>query len=152
MLFAAQVGDLFEGGRSSCEGYTEIFATLSRVELLVAKNTQKFFSKVFFLVFWRLALTTCMQLDSVAKIACFAQIRQFLKHFSFSLELTVSLSNEPPFLHHFNLKSSRKKVWVFITFHVYSMCFLDFCVICFSCVEWVYSIGLAKGVLLILMI
>ena len=42
MLFVAQVGDLFAGGRSSCEGYTEIFAaqfeTLSRVELLVAKN------------------------------------------------------------------------------------------------------------------
>ena len=43
MLFTAQVGDLFAGGRSSREGYTEIFtaqfATLSRVELPVAKNT-----------------------------------------------------------------------------------------------------------------
>ena len=43
MLFAAQVGDLFVGGRSSHEGYTEIFAaqfaTFSRVELPVAKNT-----------------------------------------------------------------------------------------------------------------
>ena len=43
MLFVAQVGDLFTGGRSSCEGYIDIFvaqfATLSRVELLVAKNT-----------------------------------------------------------------------------------------------------------------
>ena len=26
MLFAVQVGDLFEGGRSSREGYIEIFA------------------------------------------------------------------------------------------------------------------------------
>ena len=43
VLFAAQVGDLFAGGRSSREGYTKIFTTqfvtLSRVELLVAKNT-----------------------------------------------------------------------------------------------------------------
>ena len=43
MLFAAQVGDLFVGGRSSHEGYTEIFAaqfaTFSRVELPVTKNT-----------------------------------------------------------------------------------------------------------------
>ena len=43
MLFAAQVGDLFAGGRSSRERYIEIFvaqiATLSLVELPVAKNT-----------------------------------------------------------------------------------------------------------------
>ena len=43
MLFVALVADLFAGGRSSCKGYTEIFAaqfaTLSRVELLFAKNT-----------------------------------------------------------------------------------------------------------------
>ena len=43
MLFTAQVGDLFAGGRSSREGYTEIFmaqfATLSQVELPVVKNT-----------------------------------------------------------------------------------------------------------------
>ena len=26
MLFAAQVGDLFAGGRFSCKGYIEIFA------------------------------------------------------------------------------------------------------------------------------
>ena len=36
-------GDLFASERSSCEGYIEIFAaqltTLSRVDLLVAKNT-----------------------------------------------------------------------------------------------------------------
>ena len=55
MLFAAQVGDLFAGGRSSREGYTEIFAaqitTLSRVELPIAKNTWKIFQKFFFQVF-----------------------------------------------------------------------------------------------------
>ena len=39
MFFTAQVGDLFAGGRSSREGYKEIFATLSRVELPIAKNT-----------------------------------------------------------------------------------------------------------------
>ena len=43
MLFMAQVSDLFVGGRSSREGYTEIFAAqfaaLSRVELPVTKNT-----------------------------------------------------------------------------------------------------------------
>ena len=43
MLFVAQVADLFAGGRSSCKGYADIFAaqfaTLSRVELLFAKNT-----------------------------------------------------------------------------------------------------------------
>ena len=43
MLFVAQVGDLFAGERSSREGYTEIFvakfATLSRVEPPIAKNT-----------------------------------------------------------------------------------------------------------------
>ena len=43
MLFAAQVGDLFASGRSSHKRYIEIFtaqfATLSQVELPVAKNT-----------------------------------------------------------------------------------------------------------------
>ena len=43
MFLATQFGDLFVGGRSSSEGYTEIFAaylaTSSWVELLVAKIT-----------------------------------------------------------------------------------------------------------------
>ena len=42
MLFTAQVSDLFAGGRSSREGYIEIFVaqitTLSRVELPVKKK------------------------------------------------------------------------------------------------------------------
>ena len=46
MLFVAQVGDLFAGGRSSHEGYIEIFAaqfaTCLRVEGLVARGTQRF--------------------------------------------------------------------------------------------------------------
>ena len=52
MLFAAQVGDLFAGGRSYHEGYTEIFAaqiaTLSQVELPITKNTWKIFQKFSF--------------------------------------------------------------------------------------------------------
>ena len=43
MFLAAHYGDLFAGGRSSREGYTEIFAaylaTLSQVELPVTKKT-----------------------------------------------------------------------------------------------------------------
>ena len=43
MFLAAQSGDLFVGGRSSHEGYIEIFvaylATPSCVELPVTKNT-----------------------------------------------------------------------------------------------------------------
>ena len=45
MLFVAQVGNLFAGGRFSREGYIEIFAaqfaTLSQVELLVAKRSEE---------------------------------------------------------------------------------------------------------------
>ena len=69
-------------------------ATWSRVEGPIARGTQSFsrlssrlshewnfqsrktlrkFSKVFFLVFWRLVLATCTRLVSVAKIACFGQ-------------------------------------------------------------------------------
>ena len=43
MFIAAQSGSLFAGGRSSCEGFTEIFVaylvTSSQVELPVGKNT-----------------------------------------------------------------------------------------------------------------
>lgn len=113
MLFVAQVEDLFTGGRSSREGYTEIsaaqFATLSRVELPVTKNSWKIFSKVFFQVFWRLDQATFSRLASVAKIACFAQNWSIFRTFQFSLKLIVSLSKKPPFLHHFNSKSSRKR-------------------------------------------
>ena len=54
--------DLFASERSSCEGYIEIFvaqlATFLRVDLLVAKNTQKIFTFLVFECFgglpWRL--------------------------------------------------------------------------------------------------
>ena len=92
-------------------------------------------------MFWRLALATCSQLNSVAKIACFAQIGQFLKPFSFSLEHfwlfivffvclshthRVSLTN-PPFSSSFLLQSSRKRYgfsYSHLTFHDYSFVFL----------------------------
>ena len=52
LFFVAWRGDLFTGGGSSCEGYTEIITayltTLLRVELLVAKNTWTNFSKFVF--------------------------------------------------------------------------------------------------------
>ena len=132
-------------------GDLEIFmaylATPSQVELLVAKNTQINFSKFFSWVFWRLALATCSRLDSVAKIACFAQIGQFLNFFSFSLKLlwlfivcltwntlklTMSLSNKLPFLHHFNSKSSRKRYGFSLSLyilHVLSLVYLNLWVV-----------------------
>ena len=43
MFVATQIGDLFVGEGSSCEGYSEIFAayftTTSKVELPIMKNT-----------------------------------------------------------------------------------------------------------------
>ena len=52
MLFAAQVGDLFAGGRSSREGYTEIFtaqlATPSRVSLSSREKHLEKFSRILF--------------------------------------------------------------------------------------------------------
>ena len=104
------------------------------------------FSKFLPWVFWRLALATCSRLDSVVKITCFAQIGQFLNVFSFpsnisncslsspfqtSLKLTVSLSKN---LHFYIISTSFfKKRYGFsyylIAFHVYCMCFLDFCVV-----------------------
>ena len=69
--------DLFTSGRSYHEGYIEIFAaqlaTPSWVRLPVAKNTWQNFQNFWLDVFWRLALATCTQFDSVAKNACFAQ-------------------------------------------------------------------------------
>ena len=82
MFLAAQSSNFLTGGRSSREGYTEIFAayltTFSRVELLVAKNTSKNFQKFWFQRVSRLTLVTCSRLKSVMKITCFAQFGQFL--------------------------------------------------------------------------
>ena len=147
MLFAAQVCDLFASGRSIRKGYTEIFAaqfaTLSRVELPVAKNTQKFlFFKVFFLVFQQLVLATCTRLVSVAKIACFAQNGLVLNLFSFPSNISdySSLSlpehsqthritlKQTSILLNFILKSSRKRYGFSLShyiFHVLSFVFLD---------------------------
>ena len=50
MFFTTQSGDLFTSGRSSHEGYAEIFVyylvTSLRVELLVTKNTLKIFPQL----------------------------------------------------------------------------------------------------------
>ena len=85
MFLTTQSGDLFASGRSSCEGYTEIFedqiTTLSRVELPVAKNTLKIFQKFFCQVLWRLALVTFSRLDSIVKNECFAFYGQFFLNF-----------------------------------------------------------------------
>ena len=133
MLFATQVGDLFVSGKSSREGYIEIFAaqfaTLSWVELPVAKTLKKIFQS-FFLAFWRLVLKTCMRLVLVMKIMCFGQPWSVFKPFQFSLEhfwlfiffltwltlkITVSLSNNlrSCIISSFNLQG---KVWVFVSY------------------------------------
>ena len=79
-------------------------------------------------MFWRLALATCSQLNPVAKIACFAQIGQFLKPFEFPLNfcdyslssLFEPLSNSPCLSRKtsifFNISTSisKKKVWIFL--------------------------------------
>ena len=87
MFLATQSGKLFTGGRSSCEGYKEIFAaylvTFSLVELLFKKSTQKIFQKFWFQRVSRLTLATCTQLNSVAEIVCFAQFGHFFKHLGF---------------------------------------------------------------------
>ena len=98
MFFATHVGNLFAGGRSSCKGYIEIFtvqhATSLRVDLPVAKNTQKNFQESCFQSVSRLTLATGWRLNSVAKIACFAQIGQFLNVFSFPSNISdCSLSS-----------------------------------------------------------
>ena len=107
MLLTTQVGDLFASERSSHEGYTEIFSTqfvtLSRVELPVAKNTQKFFSKFSFQCSggwsWRLA----RDLSQSRKLHVLGKLGQFLNLFSFpsnisdcsSSSFSEKLSNSP---------------------------------------------------------
>ena len=89
------------------------------------------FSQFCLWVFWRLDLATCWRLTSVAKNACFAFRREFLKFFSvFSLEvlwlftvfpISLSTKSDPntpchtfqsPFLHH-SFSIFEKQVWVF---------------------------------------
>ena len=150
MLFTAQVGDLFVGGRSSREGYTEIFmaqfATLSQVELPVVKNTQKIFQKFSFKCSGSWSQRLARDLIQSQKSRVLHKMGQFLNLFCFpsnfhdyslsspfqtSLKLTVSLSKN---LHFYIISTSffKKKYgfsYYLITFHVYSMCFLDFCVV-----------------------
>ena len=137
MFFATHVGNLFAGGRSSCEGYIEIFivqrATSSRVDLPVAKNTQKIFQESCFQSVSWLSLATVWRLELVAKIACVAQIGQFLNVFSFPLNiLTIhclphlnSLSNSPYYSRKTSIFASfhpqifKEKVWAFsLSLHI----------------------------------
>ena len=75
-FLATLFGDLFASGSFSREVYSESFvapfATSSRVDLPVAKNTLTNFSKFCHKGFWQLSLATCLQLISVTNIACFA--------------------------------------------------------------------------------
>ena len=60
MLFAAQVSDLFAGGRSSCDGYIEIFAAQFAREQLSREwnfQSQKTLRKFFFKSFLSSVLT-----------------------------------------------------------------------------------------------
>ena len=71
-----QFGDLFAGGSSShdvySESFTASFVTCLWVDLPVTKNTQTYSSKFCLKGVWRLALVTCLRLNPVVKIACFA--------------------------------------------------------------------------------
>ena len=123
MFLTAQSGDLFAGGRSSCEGYTEIFmaylAAFSQVDNLVMENTQKNFQKFWFQRVSRLTLATCTRLKSVTKIVCFAQISQFLKLLCFHSNFCdYSLSS--PFLPLLNSPSHSRKTSICSSFQLQS--------------------------------
>ena len=150
MLFVAQVADLFAGGRSSCKGYADIFAaqfaTLSRVELLFAKNTQKIFQKFSFKCSGGQSWLLARDLIQLRKSRVLHKMVQFLNLFSFplnfhdcslsspfqtSLKLIVPLSKN---LHFYIISTLifKKKVWFsyyLIAFHVYCLCSLDFYVV-----------------------
>ena len=135
---------LVRGWKVQSQRDSEIFvaylATLLQVELLVAKNTQINFSKFLSWVFWRLAR------DLTLENRVFCANRSVFKRVQFSLNISdCSLSS--PFQTSFKLTVSLSKnlhfyiisTWFFkkrygfsynlIAFHVYCMCFLDFCVV-----------------------
>ena len=62
------------------------FRGLPRDSLMGRTSSRKKHLDKFFKIFVLSVLETCLRLDLVAKIACFAQIGQFLNVFSFSLE------------------------------------------------------------------
>ena len=102
MFLATQSGDLSASERSSCER-TQRFSQLT-LQLPHEQNFQsrKHLDK-FFKIFVLSVLATCLRLDSVGKIAWFAQKGQFLKLFSFPSNfsncslfgLFISLTNPP---------------------------------------------------------
>ena len=97
MFLATQSGDLLAGGRSSREE-TQIFLRLnSRLSRSRTSSHEKHFDK-FFKIFVLSVLATYSQLDSIAKIVCFAQIGQFLNVFSFPSNIcdySLSFLSEP---------------------------------------------------------
>ena len=62
------------------------FCGLPRNSLASRTSSREKHLDKFFKIFVLSVLATCLRLDSVAKIACFAHISQFLNVFSFSLE------------------------------------------------------------------
>ena len=62
------------------------FHDLPRDSLTGRTSSREKHLEKFFKIFVLSVLATCLRLDSVAKIACFAYISQFLNVFSFSLE------------------------------------------------------------------
>ena len=63
------------------------FRGLPRDSLVGRTSSHKKHLDKFFKILVLSVLATCSRLDLVVKIACFAQIGQFLNVFSFSLEL-----------------------------------------------------------------
>ena len=84
-IFAGHFWRLVREQKVQSRVHSEIFAaqlaTHSRVDLPVAKNTQKNFSKFWSGVFWRLELATVWRLNPVAKIACLAETGAVFKPF-----------------------------------------------------------------------
>ena len=147
MFFAAQVGDLCAGGRSSRERYTEIFAAqfanLLRVELPITKNTQKIFQKFSFKCSGSQSWQLARDLFQSRKSRILHKMGQFLNFFSFPSNISDYSSLSLPehsqthritlkqtfILNHFILKSSRKRYGFFsFSLHIscFELCFLGF--------------------------
>ena len=140
----ALFGDLFTSERSSCEGYTKIFAaqlaTPSQVRLPVAKNTLQIFSNRLAWSVLASVLATCISREK--HVFCFSKIvfktflvfpSNFLCLFTFSLNWnwpkhsvslssnSISASSHPKIL--------KKKVWIFsvsLDFLCFEYYLLDF--------------------------
>ena len=164
MVLAAQSGGLFTGGGSSHEGTQRFSQLMSQLPCGQNFQSQKTFGKIFQIfvskVFgglpWRLAhnLTQSQKTHILRFKVSFFLIFQFsLEHFvtihyhphlNFSQTHRVIL-RKPPFLYHFNFKSSSKRYGFSLShyiFHVFELYFLEF-VSCFQYqVSWGFDHGL----------